>query len=109
MSSGTDDGPVVDDDGVRFVLRDRYRRLAGVRLVQELGLTGELSFTRERLRPADQWSLRIPRPPVARMEYLFEIEDDNGNRSTITDPGNSERAPGAFGDKSVVRFPEYHA
>jgi enterochelin esterase-like enzyme len=92
----------VDEDGVTFVLTDRYRRVAGVRLVQELGL-GELAFTRERT----YWWLRLPRPPVNRMEYLFEIEDDNGHRQTITDPSNPQRAPGAFGEKSVLTFPEY--
>jgi enterochelin esterase-like enzyme len=97
-------GPVVDDTGVVFVLADRYRRLGDVRLQQELGLGG-LAFTRERT----QWWLRVPRPPVDRMEYLFEIEDANGHRSTITDPGNPLRAPGAFGDKSVLEFPEYRA
>lgn len=97
-------GPVIDDNGVVFVLADRYRRLNGVRLQQELGLGG-LVFTRERT----QWWLRVPRPPVDRMEYLFEIEDANGHRSTITDPGNPLRAPGAFGDKSVLEFPDYRA
>jgi enterochelin esterase-like enzyme len=97
-------GPVVDDSGIVFVLADNYRRLGGVRLEQELGLGG-VAFTRERT----QWWLRVPRPPVDRMEYLFEIEDANGHRSTITDPGNPLRAPGAFGDKSVLEFPDYHA
>jgi enterochelin esterase-like enzyme len=92
----------VDDDGVTFVLTDRYRRVAAVRLVQELGLS-DLAFARER----NYWWLRLPRPPVDRMEYLFEIEDDNGHRRTIADPGNPHRAPGAFGEKSVLTFPEY--
>lgn len=97
-------GPVLDEHGVVFTLADRYRRLAGVRLEQELGLGG-LAFTRERT----QWSLRVPRPPVDRMEYLFDIEDANGHRSTITDPANPHRAAGAFGDKSVLEFPGYAA
>lgn len=94
--------PTVDEDGVTFVLTDRYRRVAGVRLVQEVGL-GELAFTRERT----YWGLHLPRPPVNRMEYLFEIEDDNAHRQTIVDPSNPHRAPGAFGEKSVLTFPEY--
>jgi enterochelin esterase-like enzyme len=97
-------GPVVDDSGVVFVLADRYRRLGSVRLQQDLGLGG-VAFARE----GTQWWLRVPRPPVDRMEYLFDIEDANGHRSTITDPGNPLRAPGAFGDKSVVEFPDYRA
>jgi enterochelin esterase-like enzyme len=92
----------VDDDGVTFILADRYRRLGAVRLVQDLGLS-ELAFTRERT----EWWLRLPRPPVDRMEYLFEVEDDNGRRNTILDPANPRRAPGAFGDKSEITFPGY--
>lgn len=95
-------GPVSDEHGVIFLLGDQNRRLAAVRLEQELGLGG-VAFTRERT----QWTLRIPRPPVDRMEYLFEIEDHNGHRATITDPENPLRAPGAFGDKSVVEFAGY--
>jgi enterochelin esterase-like enzyme len=93
---------VVDEDGVTFVLADRNRRLAGVRLIQDLGLA-EIAFVRERT----EWWLRLPRPPVDRMEYLFEVEDANGRRHTITDPTNPDRAPGAFGDKSVITFPGY--
>jgi enterochelin esterase-like enzyme len=92
----------VDEDGVTFVLADRRRRLGAVRLVQDLGLS-DLTFVRERT----EWWLRLPRPPVDRMEYLFEVEDDNGRRNTILDPANSRRAPGAFGDKSELTFPGY--
>jgi enterochelin esterase family protein len=92
----------VDEDGATFVLADRYRRLRAVRLVQDLGLS-ELTFTRERT----EWWLRLPRPPVDRMEYLFEVEDANGRRHTILDPGNPRRSPGAFGDKSELAFPGY--
>ena len=94
--------PHVDDDGVTFTVVDRYRKLAGVRLVQELGLEN-VTFTRVRT----VWTLRIARPPVDRMEYLFEIQDHNDHRATITDTGNPRRVAGAFGDKSVVEFPEY--
>ena len=104
MPSTAPGGPVIDEHGVVFVLADRYRRLAGVRLEQDLGLGG-VAFTRERT----QWWLQVPRPPVDRMEYLFEVEDANGHRTTITDPANPLRAPGAFGDKSVLEFPDYVA
>ena len=85
-----------------FRLADRHHRLASVRLVQELGLA-EVRFSRDRVA----WSLHVPRPPVDRMEYLFEIEDHNARRTTITDPDNGRSAPGAFGAKSVVEFPGY--
>ncbi len=95
--------PSVDAAGVTFSLPDATGRFAGVRLEQELGLPAGLDFTRR----AGQWRLRLPRPPVDRMEYLFEIADHRGKRATITDPGNPLRAGGAYGDKSVVQFPGY--
>jgi enterochelin esterase-like enzyme len=95
--------PVPDEAAVTFHLSDRGGRLTGVRLVQELGLPGPLDFE----RVSGGWRLRLPLPPVDRMEYLLEVTDHNGNRSTITDPGNPGRAPGAFGDKSVVEFAGY--
>lgn len=97
-------GPRVEGDGVTFTVIDRYRRLAAVRLIQEIGLD-DVAFT----RAGTVWTLRVDRPPVDRMEYLFEIEDHNQHRATITDPENPRRAPGAFGEKSVVEFPEYSA
>ena len=55
------------------------------------------------------WTLRLPRPAVDRMEYLFELHHPNDARETVTDPGNGRRVPGAFGDKSVIEFPGYRA
>jgi enterochelin esterase family protein len=42
------------------------------------------------------------------MEYLFEVTDRHGTR-TITDPANPLRAPGAFGEKSVLELDGYVA
>lgn len=92
-----------DGDSVDFELLDRSGRLAAVRLAQEVGIDAPLDLTRTR----GVWRLRIPRPDVDRMEYLFELEDHNGNRTTIPDPANPRRAGGAFGDKSVIEFPGY--
>jgi enterochelin esterase-like enzyme len=97
-------GTRVDGDGVTFLLADPHRRLTEVRLMQEIGLD-VAPFT----RVGPRWTLRVARPPVDRMEYLFEIEDVNGRRATITDPANPRRAPGAFGEKSVLEFPGYRA
>ena len=88
-----------------FELRDAPRRLHGVRLVQEVGVSVPLEFA----RIGACWRLDLPRPDVDRMEYLFEIDDRRGRRSTITDPANPRRVGGAFGDKSVLEFPEYRA
>ena len=50
---------------------------------------------------------RIPRPPVARLEYLLDIVSATGERQLVCDPANPLRAPGVFGDKSVVELPGY--
>jgi enterochelin esterase-like enzyme len=102
-ATGTGSGPAADDTGVTFSLPDRTRRFDGVRLVQEIGLTDDLTFSRE----GGTWTLRLPRPGVDRMEYLLETTDRDGATAMITDPGNPLRAGGAFGDKSVVLFPGY--
>jgi enterochelin esterase family protein len=92
-----------DDGSVRFELVDRARRLAAVRLVQEIGLAEPVDFS----RTSGRWRLELPRPDVDRLEYLLEVEDHNGHRTTIPDPDNPLRTGGAFSDKSVVEFPEY--
>ncbi len=88
---------------VSFELVDRSGRLSGVRLQQEIGLSGPLEFVRTR----GSWRLTVDLPEVDRMEYLFEVRDANGARMTIPDPGNPRRAPGAFGEKSVLELDGY--
>jgi enterochelin esterase family protein len=88
---------------VRFELQDPRRRLASVRLQQEIGLPEPLELR----RTGRTWSLEVPRPDVDRLEYLYEVTDHNGHRSTILDPANPRRAGGAFGDKSVLELPSY--
>jgi enterochelin esterase-like enzyme len=48
------------------------------------------------------WRLTFPRPEVDRLEYLLGIDG-----SFVPDPANPLRAPGPFGEKSVVEWPEY--
>ena len=48
------------------------------------------------------WELAYRRLQVDRMEYRFEADGES-----FCDPFNPLRAPGAFGDKSVVEFPGY--
>jgi enterochelin esterase family protein len=50
------------------------------------------------------WRLTFARPEVDRLEYLLGVDG-----SFVPDPGNPLRAPGPFGDKSVVEWPEYRA
>jgi enterochelin esterase-like enzyme len=48
------------------------------------------------------WRLEFPRPEADRLEYLIGV--DGG---FAPDPSNQLRAPGPFGDKSVIEWPEY--
>lgn len=98
--------PLVTDDSVTFHLPDADSALAGTRLLPALSLPGaDLDFT----RADDVWHLTLPRPPVHRMEYRFQLRHEGGDLEEICDPANPRRAPGAFGDKSVVEFPGYTA
>lgn len=96
--------PVVDDTSMTFALADRGGRLTGVRLAQEIGLADPLEFARV---PSGWWRLRLPLPDVDRLEYLFEVTDHNAHRATVNDAANPRRAPGAFGEKSVIEFAGY--
>jgi enterochelin esterase family protein len=99
-------GPETSSSEVRFLYPDLSTELAGVALFQEVfwPRSGpELTRTRE------GFSIVVPRPPVDRMEYLFELRHQDGSRQLVCDPGNPKRAPSPFGDKSVLEFPEYHA
>jgi enterochelin esterase-like enzyme len=99
-----EEGPSADRDSVTFRLRDPRHDLAGVRLLQEVRIPGDLlDFARTR----DGWALRLDRPPVRRMEYRFALRHPDGRTEEVCDPANPLRAPGAFGEKSVVEFPEY--
>jgi enterochelin esterase-like enzyme len=49
-----------------------------------------------------EWQLTFPRPDADRIEYLLGIDG-----AFVPDPSNRQRAPGPFGDKSVIEWPEY--
>ncbi|MTD17337.1 esterase [Nakamurella sp. YIM 132087] len=88
---------------VRFAL-DAVPLARRVRLDLDLDLATDLD-----LRRVDGcWRLDLPRPAVDRLEYRFEIETADGTGSLV-DPGNPDRIPGPFGDRSEIRFPEYRA
>jgi enterochelin esterase-like enzyme len=93
-------------DGLAFRLSDPDRRLAGVRLVQEIGVPADrLDFGYDEGERA--WRLRLPRTAAWRMEYLFEQRHVDGRIELTCDPDNPRRVGGAFGDKSVLECPEY--
>lgn len=99
-------GPAVRAGRVTFRLADPDHRLAGVRLAQDVRVPGDrLDLARTR----DGWELVLPCPPVHRMEYRFQLRHPDGGTEEVCDPGNPRRAPGAFGDKSVLEFPGYRA
>jgi enterochelin esterase-like enzyme len=97
-------GPRLDGADILFTCRDPRRRLETVRLAQEV--------ERPRLGPEFEaeggvWRLRFPRPPVDRLEYRFELTDEEGAAELVCDPSNPLRAPGPFGDHSVLHLPGY--
>ena len=93
--------PAVSEEAVELSVADG--RLRRVSLVHELRRPRVVPFERR----GAGWELRLRRPPADRLEYLLELERPDGSLEWVPDPGNPSRAPGPFGDKSVVEFPGY--
>jgi len=94
-------GPTVEHDAVRFRVEDPDGAFGAVCLCQEI--------RRPRHGPPfDQldggWELEFARPVVDRMEYLIDVDGH-----AAPDADNPLRAPGTFGEKSVIEFPGYSA
>jgi enterochelin esterase family protein len=96
--------PFVSTEGAAFTLSDPDRALRRVELVHELVRPRRIPFERR----GDEFGLELPRPPANRLEYLLEIEERDGGTQFLPDPDNPLQAPGPFGAKSVIEFPEYH-
>jgi enterochelin esterase-like enzyme len=94
-------GPQARDDRVEFQLTDP--RLTGVALLHELRRPRRVEFA----RAGRAWTLTFPRPPGDRIEYVLERRFRGGRVERGLDPTNPLRAPGPFGDKSVIEFPGY--
>jgi enterochelin esterase-like enzyme len=94
-------GPAIDADSVEFVVTDQL--LQGVALLHELRRPRRVEF--ERIGRA--WRLAFPRPEADRLEYQLELAFRDGRRAVGPDPANPRRAPGPFGEKSVIEFPGY--
>jgi len=101
MTASAAAGPRVGDDAVEFVVEEP--RLRGAALLHELRRPRRIEFT----RAGGAWRLTFPRPTADRMEYLLELAHRNGRSSVVRDETNPLRAPGPFGDKSVIEFPNY--
>jgi enterochelin esterase-like enzyme len=97
--------PEVSSAGVRFNYRDESKDLRGVALVQEVAWPR--SGPEMRHLGGGRWSVDFARPPVDRMEYRFKLTRADGSEELALDPANPLRAPGAFGERSVIEFPEY--
>jgi enterochelin esterase-like enzyme len=97
--------PEVGESDVVFSLADPEGDLTGVNLFQEVRRPRiGPRFTRDR---EQAWRLRFPRAEIDRMEYMLELVRPGGVAELTPDPANRLRAPGPFGDKSVVQWPEY--
>jgi enterochelin esterase-like enzyme len=83
-------------------VEDPEPRYAAVRLRSDLPL-GEPDF----LRDDGGWVLHLPQARLARLEYQLELLGHDGTCHVVCDPGNPQRAPGPFGEKSVVVAPGY--
>jgi enterochelin esterase-like enzyme len=85
-------------------LADPDERYAAVRLCSDLPLSeGRRAYARY----DSEWRLRLATPPVARLEYQLEVVHRDGRSERLCDPANPHRAPGAFGEKSVLLLPGY--
>jgi enterochelin esterase family protein len=83
---------------------DPDRRYTAVRLASDLHLSeGERSFARR----DREWVLELRPADVQRLEYQLELVGPSGDVEYVLDPGNPHRAPGAFGEKSVLLLPGY--
>jgi enterochelin esterase-like enzyme len=74
-----------------------------------VALVGELWKRRPPLpfeRGEEGWELRLPRPPVDRIEFELVLTRPNGRTEHVLDPV-APVAPGPFGDKSVLELPGY--
>lgn len=104
----TDVGQASAVEGAEVVFRlpDPEHALAGVHLWQDLGIADDkLDFD----RVGDGWELRLARPSVHRLEYLFEVRDGAGAVSSRLDPTNPLVVGGAFGAHSWLKLPGYVA
>lgn len=98
--------PEITERYIRFSYPDPERELAGVKLHQEVRRPRngpEMAWD----EATGRWRVDFPRPDADRIEYMVELSHPDGRHEIICDPFNDERAPGAFGEKSVVLLPSY--
>ena len=81
-------------------LADPDERYTAVRLHSDLAA---LDYE----RAGAEWTLDLSEAPVTRLEYELELVHADGGSERVCDPDNPLRAPGAFGEKSVVLLNGY--
>ena len=81
-------------------LADPDERYAAVRLHSDLAAL-------EYERSGQDWTLDLGGAAVTRLEYELELVHADGGSERVCDPDNPLRAPGAFGEKSVVLLNGY--
>jgi enterochelin esterase family protein len=91
-------GAWCDGTEVCFRLHDQEHRLTAVRLRSGVA-AGDFGYDGE----TRTWQLRLPRPPVHRIEYQLDLEHRDGRTETVADPDNPHRT----GDGSVLLCADY--
>ena len=81
-------------------LEDPDERYSAVRLHSDLA-------TLDYERTGEEWTLDLGATPIHRLEYELELVHGDGGSERVCDPGNPLRAPGAFGEKSVLLLDGY--
>ena len=100
--------PTISSDHVVFRVADWDSAMEKVELFQEVErprLGPPFSFDEDE----STWHLRFERPDADRIEYMLHLIHKNYGEEWINDPGNPLIAPGPFGAKSVIEWPEYAA
>lgn len=97
-------GTVADADGIVFRLPGTDHAPAEARLWLDLEHHVEPAPMQ---RVGGGWELAIERPPVQRVEYLYDLRFADGSQAMVCDPTNPKRVTTAFGEHSVVEFPGY--
>ena len=106
MGSPISAAPQRHDYAVLLRLADPDGLYTSVRLCSDLRLSnGRRAYARHDA----EWRLELAPPRVSRLEYELEVVHRDGGTERVRDPGNPHRAPGAFGEKSVVLLPGYAA
>ncbi len=98
--------PKVLDGHIRFRLSDAD--VAGKPVISAVALDCARVVAGGRVfeRVDGAWELRLPRPPLARLEYRLALTR-GGIVEAVVDPANPDTVPTSFGERSVVAMPGY--